>query len=146
MTGYLGNAALFHHKSQVILFVIVHNGQLHFRSCDSTFGLGASREDEFPWYSASDNIGGTGELVNSDVKFPSPELNSLENISSNHGFLKAHSSNDGAVMGAPIRLRDNSWISEKPDSYVSFSDGPAIANGEQEFTPRSHVSILTNMK
>ncbi|XP_047981531.1 protein LNK1-like isoform X1 [Salvia hispanica] len=111
-----------------------------FRSCDSTFGLGASREDEFPWYSASDNIGGTGELVNSDVKFPSPELNSLENISSNHGFLKAHSSNDGAVMGAPIRLRDNSWISEKPDSYVSFSDGPAIANGEQEFTPRSHLN------
>ncbi|KAG6406783.1 hypothetical protein SASPL_134394 [Salvia splendens] len=109
-----------------------------FRSCDSTFGLGASREDEFSWYSASDNIGGTGELVNSDVKFPSPELNSLENISSNHGFLKAHSSNDGAVMGAPIRLRDNSWISEKPDSYVSFADGPAIANGMQEFTPRAH--------
>ncbi|XP_042011080.1 protein LNK1-like isoform X3 [Salvia splendens] len=111
-----------------------------FRSCDSTFGLGASREDEFSWYSASDNIGGTGELVNSDVKFPSPELNSLENISSNHGFLKAHSSNDGAVMGAPIRLRDNSWISEKPDSYVSFADGPAIANGMQEFTPRAHLN------
>ncbi|XP_042008038.1 protein LNK1-like isoform X2 [Salvia splendens] len=111
-----------------------------FRSCDSTFGLGASREDEFPWYSASDNIGGTGELANSDVKFPSPELNSLENISSNHGFLKAHSSNDGAVMGAPIRLRDNSWISEKPDSYVSFADGPAIANDEQEFTPRAHLN------
>ncbi|KAL1534329.1 protein LNK1-like isoform X1 [Salvia divinorum] len=111
-----------------------------FRSCDSTFGLGASREDEFPWYSPSDNLGGTGELVNSDVKFPPPELNSVENISSNHGFLKAHSSNDGDVMGAPIRLRDNSWISEKPDSYVSFADGSAIANGEQGFTPRAHLN------
>ncbi|XP_057803985.1 protein LNK1-like isoform X2 [Salvia miltiorrhiza] len=111
-----------------------------FRSCDSTFGLGASREDEFRWFSSPDNIGGTGEFVNSDFKFQSPESNSAENLSSNHDFLKAHSSNDAAVMSAPIRLRDSPWISEKPDSYVSFADESAIVNGEQGFTPKAHLN------
>ncbi|XP_042061608.1 protein LNK1-like isoform X2 [Salvia splendens] len=111
-----------------------------FRSCDSTFGLGASREDEFRWFSAPDNIGSTGELVNSDFKFTSPESNSAENLSSNHTFLKGHSSNDGAMVGAPIRLRDGSWISENPESHVSFVYGPAIANGEQGCNPKAHLN------
>ncbi|KAG6383350.1 hypothetical protein SASPL_156900 [Salvia splendens] len=116
-----------------------------FRSCDSTFGLGASREDEFRWFSAPDNIGSTGELVNSDFKFTSPESNSAENLSSNHTFLKGHSSNDGAMVGAPIRLRDGSWISENPESHVSFVYGPAIANGEQGCNPKAHVSTHHNV-
>ncbi|KAL1564657.1 protein LNK1-like isoform X1 [Salvia divinorum] len=115
-----------------------------FRSCDSTFGLGASREDEFRWFSASDNIGSTGELGNSDFKFPSPESNSAENLSSNHAILKRHSSNDGAVMGAPIRLRDGSWISENPESHASFVDEPSIANGEQGCTPKAHLNRHQN--
>ncbi|KAG6421994.1 hypothetical protein SASPL_118555 [Salvia splendens] len=115
-----------------------------FRSCDSTFGLGASREDEFRWFSASDNIGSTGELVNSDFKFPSPESNSAENLSSNHTFLKGHSSNDGAMVGAPIRLRDGSWISENPESHVSYVDGHAIANGEQGCNPKAHLNRHQN--
>ena len=145
LTGYLGNPALFHHGVFELCFIFVHNGLLHFRSCDSTFGLGASREDEFRWFSAPDNIGSTGELVNSDFKFPSPESNSAENLSSNHTFLKGHSSNDGAMVGAPIRLRDGSWISENPESHLSFVDGPAIANGEQGCNPKAHVSTHHNV-
>lgn len=125
--------------------MFVNNGLPHFRSCDSTFGLGSSREDEFGWFSSSDNIGDTGELVNSDFKFQSPESKSAENLSSNHDLLKSHSSNDTDMMSAPIRLRDSVWISEKPDSYVSFVDEPVTANGEHGFTPKAHVSIQLNV-
>ncbi|KAH6793397.1 dentin sialophosphoprotein-like protein [Perilla frutescens var. hirtella] len=111
-----------------------------FRSCDSTFGLGASRDDELGWFSSSDNIGDTGELLNSDFKFSCPESNSVDNLSTNHDSIKSHSSNDAAMMSAPIRLRDSPWISEKPDSYVSFENGPAIVNGEEGFIPKEQMN------
>lgn len=112
-----------------------------FRSCDSTFGLGASREDESGWFLSSDNIGGdNGEIVNSDFKFSCPESNSVENLPTNNGSLKSHSSNDADMMSAPVRLRDSPWISEKPDSYESFVNLPTIANVEEGFIPKAQMN------
>lgn len=120
--------------------VVVRNFPLHFRSCDSTFGFGASREDESGWFLSSDNIGGdNGEIVNSDFKFSCPESNSVENLPTNHASLKSHSSNDADMISAPVRLRDSPWISEKHGSYESFVNLPTIANVEEGFTPKAQV-------
>lgn len=118
LTGYLGNTALFNHEISIIADCFcAYSCPLNFRSCDSTFGLGASREDELGWFSSSNNIGGTKELVNSDFKFSCPESNSVES------------------------LRECPWTSDKADSSVSFVNGPAILNGEDGYTPKEKVSF-----
>ncbi|KAK4401887.1 protein LNK1 [Sesamum angolense] len=87
-----------------------------FRSCDSTFGLGASKEDELGWFSSADNIGGSGDVVNSDVnKFPCPESNLVETNSENHDSSRAYSVNDSAMTSAHVSYKDSSWTSEKSD-------------------------------
>ncbi|KAI3448263.1 hypothetical protein Pfo_004928, partial [Paulownia fortunei] len=107
-----------------------------FRSCDSTFGLGVCKEDELGWLSSADDLGGSGDVLNSDVEFPCPEPNVVENISENHEFSKGYSINDSAMTSAPIRYKDSSWTSEKSDSYMSFVIGPAIADSKDGFIPQ----------
>ncbi|KAK4438194.1 protein LNK1 [Sesamum alatum] len=112
-----------------------------FRSCDSTFGLGASKEDELGWFSSADNIGGSGDVVNSDVnKFPCPESNLVENISENHDSSRTYSINDSAMTSAHVSYKDSSWTSEKPDLCVSFMNGPAGAERQDGFIHKEQVN------
>ncbi|KAG8368683.1 hypothetical protein BUALT_Bualt15G0071200 [Buddleja alternifolia] len=101
-----------------------------FRSCDSTFGLGASNEDELGWLSSADNMGGCADVVKSDFMFPSPESNAVENISQNHDSTRRYSINESAMTSTPVRYKDSSWITENSDSYLSFVNGPAIADSK----------------
>ncbi|KAL0365136.1 UNVERIFIED_CONTAM: protein LNK1 [Sesamum angustifolium] len=112
-----------------------------FRSCDSTFGLGATKEDELGWFSSADNIGGSGDVVNSDVnKFPCPESNLVETNSENHDSSRAYSVNDSAMTSAHVSYKDSSWTSEKSDLYVSFVNGPAGAETEDGFIQKKQVN------
>ncbi|GFP98691.1 hypothetical protein PHJA_002013000 [Phtheirospermum japonicum] len=104
-----------------------------FRSCDSTFGLGTSKEDEVGWFASADNIGGSEELVKSEFQFPCPEANPVEYISQNHDNSKSDFIND---FGMP---KDSSWTSEKSDSYMSFVNGPDMASSEDRFIPKEQI-------
>ncbi|KAL0412689.1 UNVERIFIED_CONTAM: protein LNK1 [Sesamum radiatum] len=105
-----------------------------FRSCDSTFGLGVSKEDELGWLSSTDDLGGCGDSLKLDVKFPCPESNVMENVSENHDSSKVYSTNDSA-MTTPIVYKSSSWNSEKTDSYTSFVIEPAVADRKDGFIP-----------
>ncbi|KAL8536159.1 hypothetical protein ACS0TY_011700 [Phlomoides rotata] len=111
-----------------------------FRNCDSTFGLGASKENGLDWFSSADNVGGSGDVMNSDLKFSCPESNPVENISPDHDSLKSYSFNDSAMMSAPVGLKDSPWMSDKLDSYVSFVNGPAISHGKEGFIPKAQMN------
>ncbi|KAL0375980.1 UNVERIFIED_CONTAM: protein LNK1 [Sesamum calycinum] len=105
-----------------------------FRSCDSTFGLGVSKEDELGWLSSTDDLGGCGDLLKLDVKFPCPEPKVMENISENHDSSKVYSTNDSA-MTTSIGYKNSSWNSQKTDSYMSFVIEPAVADRKDGFIP-----------
>lgn len=53
-----------------------------FRSCDSSFGLGVTgNEDELGWFSSAGPIDDSVETLNSDFKFPSLQLNTSKSTS-----------------------------------------------------------------
>ncbi|KAL3620926.1 hypothetical protein CASFOL_035838 [Castilleja foliolosa] len=105
-----------------------------FRSCDSTFGLGTSREDELGWFTSADNIGGTEDLVKSEFEFPCPEPNPAECISQNHEISKIDFTNDFGMA------KDISLNSEKSDSYMSFVNGSDMASSEDMFIPKEQMN------
>ncbi|KAL8547502.1 hypothetical protein ACS0TY_007010 [Phlomoides rotata] len=109
-----------------------------FRNCESTFDLGVRREDDMGWLS-SDDTGGSGNVLRSNVKFPYLEPNEVENISENHEFSNSFSVDDSAMISAPIRYKDSSWTSEKSDSCRSFVMGPDIADCKDGFIPQEQV-------
>ncbi|KAL6517646.1 hypothetical protein OROMI_033347 [Orobanche minor] len=104
------------------------------RSCHSTFGLGISKEDDLDWFTSADNLGGSGDVVTSESEFPCPDLNPVDYISQNHDSSKGNFVNDFAMP------KDSSWTSDEPDSYVSFMNGPAVANSEDRFIPKEQIN------
>lgn len=112
------------------------------RSCDSTFGFAAIKDDELGWFPSADNIQESGDVVKPDFKFPYVESNPVENISQNHDSSNCSSVNDSTMTSAPTRFKDFSWISEKSDSHISFVNGPAMINSKDGFIPRQQVSTF----
>ncbi|KAL8540606.1 hypothetical protein ACS0TY_002019 [Phlomoides rotata] len=102
------------------------------RNCDSTFGLGICK-DESGWLSSNDT-GGSGAVLKSDVKFSYLESGDVENISENHDFLNDYSINN--MITAPITYKDSSRTSEKSESYRSFVIGPDIVDSKVGFIPQ----------
>ncbi|XP_057803056.1 protein LNK1 isoform X2 [Salvia miltiorrhiza] len=105
-----------------------------FRS-DSTLGLGVCKEDELSWLSSSLYIGGPGDDLKSDAKFPLPDPCEVKTISGKHDFSNGNSPNNFAMTNAPITYKDCSWTSEKSDSYTSFLIGPDIEDSKDGFAP-----------
>ncbi|KAL3617268.1 hypothetical protein CASFOL_038813 [Castilleja foliolosa] len=105
-----------------------------FRSCDSTFGLGMSKEDDLGWFTSADSIGGSEELVKSEFEFPCPEPNLVEYISENHENSKNDFVNDFGMT------KDSSWTFEKSDSYMAFVNGPDMASSEDRFIPKEQMN------
>ncbi|KAK6790853.1 hypothetical protein RDI58_009934 [Solanum bulbocastanum] len=101
-----------------------------FRSCDSTFGLGASIEDDLGWFSSSDVIEGSGGGLRSDFQFPFSTSSALENIS---GMQEASrpketdsSINDSGAKDQPFSQTGSSMPSEDESavpSHLSFANG-----------------------
>ncbi|KAH6811728.1 dentin sialophosphoprotein-like protein [Perilla frutescens var. frutescens] len=102
---------------------------------DSMLGLEISKEDELSWLSSADDIGGSGDVLKSDAKFPYPDPGEMKTISEKHDFSNGYSLNSFAMANAPIRYKDCSWSSEKSDSYRSSVTGPDIEESKDGFIP-----------
>ncbi|KAL3843752.1 hypothetical protein ACJIZ3_001155 [Penstemon smallii] len=111
-----------------------------FSNCDSTFGLGTSKEDELGWFSSADDIGLSGNMLKSDTEFPSSESEAVENIAENHNSSKSFSVSESAMTSGPIRYQDSSWTSENSDPYVSFVNGPDVAHNRDDFIPTEQIN------
>ncbi|XP_051147128.1 protein LNK1 isoform X2 [Andrographis paniculata] len=99
-----------------------------FRSCDSTFGLGADKEDELGWLASADNIEGSGGGLRHDFRIPCPEASSVEKLSQGHGSSTSSCINDSAAN------KGNSWALENSDSCMYFVNGPPLAD-----KPEGHI-------
>ncbi|KZV22759.1 hypothetical protein F511_05391 [Dorcoceras hygrometricum] len=103
-----------------------------FSSCDSTFGVGSSKEDELRWLSLSDDIGVPGDMVKSDFKFPSPESNAVEEISKNSYSSKRYFHDYSAMASSMVGFKASSMPTEKSDSYMSSVSGCAITDSKDK--------------
>ncbi|XP_073141044.1 protein LNK1-like isoform X2 [Henckelia pumila] len=99
-------------------------------SCDSTFGVGSSKEDELRWLSLADDIGVPGDMPKSDFKFPSPESIAVEEISKNSYSLNRYSHEDSAMASSSERLKESSMPTEKSDSYMSSVNEFAVTDNK----------------
>ncbi|KAL3635313.1 hypothetical protein CASFOL_019860 [Castilleja foliolosa] len=91
-----------------------------FRSCNSTFDLGFSKDAESGWLSSTDDLGKSEEV---DIKFPCPELDVVKKVSENHEFPKDSINND-------------SWTSENSNSCISFASEHGTADRKDGFVPQ----------
>ncbi|XP_022895548.1 protein LNK1-like [Olea europaea var. sylvestris] len=112
-----------------------------FRSCDSTYGLGASREDEFGWFSSPNALGESRDVPKSELKLSYPESNAMENISENHDLSKlivTCAINDSALATSPVGSKKSSWPLGRDEfaSHLSNVKGPSSSDRKDEFTPR----------
>ncbi|XP_041991728.1 protein LNK1-like isoform X2 [Salvia splendens] len=118
-----------------------------FRS-DSTLDLGVNKEDGFSWLSSTDSapyIGGPGDALKSDAKFPFHEPSEVKTISENHDFSNENSLNKFAMENAPIRIKDCSCTPEKSDSYTSFLTGPDLDDRKDGVGNESNANIHTGI-
>lgn len=116
-----------------------------FRSCDSTFGLGASIEDDLGWFSSSDVIEGSGGGLRSDFEFPFSTSSALENIS---GMQEASrpketdsSINDSGAKDQPFSQTGSSMPSEDESavpSHLSFANGSS--DSDFKIVPKKKVN------
>ncbi|KAL2513636.1 protein LNK1-like [Forsythia ovata] len=114
-----------------------------FRSCDSTFGLGASREDELGWFSSPNALGGS-DVLKSDFKLSHPESNAMENISENHDpskLIVTCTINDSALETSPVGSKESSCPLGRDGftSHLSIVNGPSSSDSRDEFMPKDQI-------
>ncbi|KAK4720686.1 hypothetical protein R3W88_010919 [Solanum pinnatisectum] len=117
-----------------------------FRSCYSTFGLGASIEDDLGWFSSSDVIEGSGGGLRSDFQFPFSTSSALENIS---GMQEASrpketdsSINDSGAKDQPFSQTGSSMPSEDESavpSHLSFANGSS--DSDFKIVPKKKINL-----
>ncbi|KAL2490991.1 Dentin sialophospho protein [Abeliophyllum distichum] len=115
-----------------------------FRSCDSTFGLVASREDELGWFSSPNALGGSRDVLKSDFKFSCSESNTMENISENHDpskLIMTCTINDAALETSPVGSKESSCPlgREGFTSHLSTVNGPSSSDSGDEFMPKDQI-------
>ncbi|KAI5661405.1 hypothetical protein M9H77_20728 [Catharanthus roseus] len=96
-----------------------------FRSCDSTFGLEANNEDELEWFSASDAVEGSGDVLNSEFKFSCPDSTTMQsNLENGEPIDNTCSSINASSMNTSVSCKDGSWPLEQDKhdniSHLSF--------------------------
>ncbi|XP_027159129.1 protein LNK1 isoform X1 [Coffea eugenioides] len=120
-----------------------------FRSCDSTFGLGASNEDELGWFSSSDAIGGSADALKSEFKASCPASGAMAKNSENHEPVGLNdtccSLNDTSFEVASVSCKNNSWSSDKDESDT-FGDmsGTRSYDSKDNYRPRKQAVELNN--
>ncbi|CAA2968290.1 Hypothetical predicted protein [Olea europaea subsp. europaea] len=116
-----------------------------FRSCDSTYGLGTIREDEFGWFSSPNALGESRDVPKSELKLSYPESNAMENISENHDLSKlivtCAINDDSALATSPVGSKKSSWPLGRDEfaSHLSIVNGPSSSDRKDEFTPRDQI-------
>lgn len=117
------------------------------RSCDSSFGLGgAGNEDELGWFSSSDAIEGSEDVLKSDLKFSCPEANAMKNDSREASNMSNESSsiNDLRTRSALDSCNASSRPSETDEpttlSHLSFATGSnQSSESKDNFMPKDQV-------
>nr|XP_025886369.1 protein LNK1-like isoform X4 [Solanum lycopersicum] len=101
-----------------------------FGSCDSTFGVGASIEDDLGWFSSSGVIEGSGGGLRSDLEFAFSTSSALENISGMQEASRSketgNSINDSGTKDQLFSQTGSSMPSEDESavlSHLSFTNG-----------------------
>ncbi|CAA3003206.1 Hypothetical predicted protein [Olea europaea subsp. europaea] len=112
--------------------------------CDSTFELGAGKEDELGWFSSQDAIGGSEDVPKSDFKFSCSQSNALENTSEKHNFFMQNASysvNDSAFKSGAVRHKGGSWSSDIHEcvKHLAFVNGPSSSDSKDKFMPKGQV-------
>ncbi|CAI9104010.1 OLC1v1002613C3 [Oldenlandia corymbosa var. corymbosa] len=113
-----------------------------FRSCDSTFGLGASSEDELGWFTSSDAMEGSGNMLNSEFEPPCPAASTMEQNSEKHDPVRTNGTYS-TISGSGIKsalgsCEDNSWNKDDPANIgqLSFADGTGSSENTGSLRPR----------
>lgn len=123
-----------------------------FRSCDSTFGLGASNEDELGWFSSSDGIGGSGDNLKSEFKVSCPASGAMAKESETHEPLGLNetccSLNDTSFEVASVSCKNNSWLSDKDEANtlgdMSLVNGTSSSDSKDNYRPRKQAVELNS--
>ncbi|KAI3715804.1 hypothetical protein L6452_22791 [Arctium lappa] len=93
------------------------------RSCDSSFGLGATdNDDELDWF-ASDHIGGAEEASKMDFRFPCPEPSALKNISPNHDSPDSNNQRSCCISESKDELNYNDQVQRKQSKHQNQTEG-----------------------
>lgn len=81
------------------------------RSCDSSFGLGVTNnDDELCWFT-SDQIEGTEESLKMDFKFPCPEPSGLKNILMDHDSPELNNQKSSCISVSKDELNIKNQVS-----------------------------------
>nr|XP_009778676.1 PREDICTED: uncharacterized protein LOC104227993 isoform X2 [Nicotiana sylvestris] len=115
-------------------------------SCDSTFGLGASNEDDLGWFASSDTIEGSGDRLRSDIQCQ----NSTSSALKKNGSLEVSrteemgsSISDSGIKSQPVSYNGNLWPSQKDElanlSHLSFVNGSS--NSDCKLVPLKKNNI-----
>ncbi|KAK2982343.1 hypothetical protein RJ640_009040 [Escallonia rubra] len=116
-----------------------------FRSCDSSFGLGVTgNEDELGWFPSSDAIEGSEDLLKPDYKFQCPESNAFKHVSEMHEPLKLNdgnsSINDHSLKSASVICKANTRPS-KDDKPGRLGKLPYVDGSDQVSESRDDFSL-----
>ncbi|XP_060184182.1 protein LNK1-like isoform X4 [Lycium barbarum] len=117
-----------------------------FRSCDSTFGLGASIEDALGLFPSSDVIEGSGGGLRSDFEFPCPSSSALENISGSQEASRrketCSSINDSGTKDDPFSHTGSSMPSEDDSAFLNhlyFLNGSS--DSDCKIVPKKKINL-----
>ncbi|KAL3515545.1 hypothetical protein ACH5RR_022447 [Cinchona calisaya] len=121
-----------------------------FRSCDSTFGLGAGNEDELGWFSSSDAIGGSGDMLKSGCKVSSPS-GTMAKDSAKHEPIRTNKAcdlDDTSFKNASVCCKNNSWQSDKDESNtlgcLSLVNGMGSSDSKVDYRAKKQGVELNN--
>ncbi|KAJ0514043.1 putative LNK family protein [Helianthus annuus] len=125
------------------------------RSCDSSFGLGVTdNNDELGWFT-SDRIEGTEEALKMDFKFTCPEPSGLKNIlHPDHSSPESNNHRSSCISESKdeLNFKDQITVQKKPSKHHDQTEGKKAGQGVgsdngsfyQISDPRSNDSGLTS--
>lgn len=112
------------------------------RSCDSTFVLGTSQEDDLGWLSSSDAVGESEHVFNSNDKFSCPDCSSQKSMSEREDTLRSNGmtcsinqsedQNSSAIFKGYGQHGILSFSSGTCDSSVMENKDNVIPNGQTD--------------
>lgn len=116
------------------------------RSCDSSFGLGVTNnDDELGWFT-SDQVEGTEEALNMDFKFPCPEPSSLKNILPNNDSPESNNQRSSCISESKDEYHIENQINmhKKQLKHPNQTDGKTVVEGTGNDGSFYQISGLTS--
>lgn len=112
-----------------------------FRSCDSTFGLGGvCNEDEMGWFTPSNALGGSDNIVNSGMRVSCSEPTALGSVTD---YPEAHKVNNESSLIDNCNKKSVS-LDFKTSSCISDANQPAALNDLSSMSGSSVISDIND--